>query len=81
MRRKRKDKLLNEYAKNNLQIISGIKNDLAKSDNKNDNNNNNNIIEKNINNNNLKKKEVKFKEEIQENKINEKEDINIDDLL
>ena len=80
MRRKRKDKLLNEYAKNNLQIISGIKNDLAKSDNKKDNNNNNNI-EKNINNNNLNKKEVKFKEEIQENKINEKEDINIDDLL
>jgi hypothetical protein len=81
MRRKKDDGLLDEYAKNNLQIISGIKNDLAKSDNKNDNNNNNNIIEKNINNNNLKKKEVKFKEEIQENKINEKEDINIDDLL
>ena len=103
MRRKKDDGLLDEYAKNNLQIISGIKSDWANKNNKNNNtqkkNDNNKIdgVEKNNNNinnnenndntnfNNLLNKVVNFKnEEKKENeefKIDDKEDINIDDLL
>ena len=96
MRRKKDDGLLDEYAKNNLQIISGIKSDWANKNNKNntqkkkDNEINNNNINNNENNdnsniNNLLKKVVNFKneekKENEENQIDDKEDINIDDLL
>ena len=96
MRRKKDDGLLDEYAKNNLQIISGIKSDWANKNNKkntqkkkdneiNNNNINNNENNDNSNINNLLKKVVNFKneekKENEENQIDDKEDINIDDLL
>ena len=76
--------MLKEYANNNLQIISNIKSDwknkntLKKNEEKNNNNGKRISIK---NNDNLKKNNEKKFEEKKENKIDIKEDINIDDLL
>ena len=84
MKRKKDDGLLKEYANNNLQIISNIKSDwknkntLKKNEEKNNNNGKRISIK---NNDNLKKNNEKKFEEKKENKIDIKEDINIDDLL
>ncbi len=82
MKRKKDDGLLKEYANNNLQIISGIKSDWKNKNTIKNNEEKNNGKRISIkNNDNLKKNNEKKFEEKKENKIDIKEDIDIDDLL
>ena len=82
MKRKKDDGLLKEYANNNLQIISDIKSDWKNKNTikKNEEKNNGKRISIKNNDNLKKNNENKF-EEKKENKIDIKEDIDIDDLL